>query len=295
MLPAVAHTDGARGTFWRSDVSLHNPHGFDLPVVVQLLPTGVENQQADTLRLTLYPYETVNLWDVLGPELFDFYGTGAMLVYADLDLACDPISDCQFLVTSRTYTVDPRGGDGEFGQTVAGADVDNGFDWGSYGYAAGILNDGGSFRCNFGVASWTADWTTVWVDVQDADGAVLATHELEVPPFGHVQQRLPTVVFGGSLVFYLAAGPEDAKLFGYASVADQITGDPSYLPGLSSPIGAAVAKQNDRAVDRPECPADSPIRVKVMRSDSPRQARQRTPSIQAPKTRNGGAGIRGQE
>lgn len=252
MIPAVAHTEGRRGTFWRSDVSLHNPHGYDLPVVVQLLPSTTENWEALTLTFTLYPYETVNLWDALGPELYDLDGTGAMLAYADTALACDPIETCQFVVTSRTYTVDPWRGYGEFGQTIPGVDVWNGVDWERYGYAAGILNDGVAFRCNIGAASWTPGWTTLRVDVQHSDGTILATHQLEVPPYGHVQQRLPTEVVGGSLVFYLVDGPEEALVFPYASVVDQDTGDASFAACSASVVGVEVAKSGP---DRPLRPA----------------------------------------
>jgi hypothetical protein len=242
IVPAVADTEGARGSYWRTDLSLHNPHAYELPVVVQLLPSGSENWEVPTMWITLYEYETLNLWDVLGPDLFASHGTGAMLVYADTDLDCDPVTDCSFLVSSRTYTLDPRGDGGEFGQTVPGVDVGGGVDWERYGYAAGILNDGSDFRCNFGAASWTSAWTTLWVDVQDADGSLLATHELEVPPFGHVQRRLPTPLVGGSLVFYLVEGPEDSRVFPYASMANQTTSDASYSPGIASVVGAVTDK-----------------------------------------------------
>jgi hypothetical protein len=242
MVPAVAHTEGARGSYWLTDLALHNPHDYELPVVVQLLPSGSENWEVATMWITLYEYETLNLWDVLGPDVFAHNGTGAMLVYADTDLACEPVTDCRFLVSSRTYTLDPRGGDGEYGQTVPGVDVGAGIDWDSYAYAAGILNDGTDFRCNFGAASWTDAWTTLWVDVQDADGGLLATHELEIPPFGHVQRRLPTAVVGGSLVFYLVEGPEGSRVFPYASMANQTTSDASYLPGIASGVGAVTDK-----------------------------------------------------
>ena len=267
MIPAVAHTEGRRGTFWRSDVSLHNPHSYELPVVVQLLPTGTENWEAPTLTVTLYPYETLNLWDALGPELFNLAGSGAMLAYADTALACHPIEECQFLVTSRTYTVDPWRGYGEFGQTIAGVDVWNGLDWDQYGYSAGILNDGVAFRCNIGAASWTPGWTTLRVDVQQADGTILATHQLEVPPYGHVQQRLPTAVEGGSLVFYLVDGPAEALVFPYASIVDQDTGDASFAACLVSVVGVDVAKVG---AARPLRPAHPRQRVAGV-EDVPRQ------------------------
>lgn len=260
MVAAAANTPGVGGTFWRTDLSLHNPHEYRLPVVVQLLPSNTANWQAVSQPIDLYPFETVNLWDALGPGWFDVHGTGAMLVYADTGLACNPIEDCQFLVTSRTYTVTPDGPYGEYGQTIPGVDVWRAVDWSTFGYAAGVLNDGVGFRCNVGVASWSAGWTVVRIDVQNEAGDIIASHELDVPPFGHVQQRLTTEVVGGSLVFYLVDGPGDARVFGYASVVDQTTGDPSYQAAVASVIGVSQPKTVDGRAARPPHPALQSVR-----------------------------------
>ncbi|HSO24218.1 MAG TPA: hypothetical protein VLT81_15015 [Chondromyces sp.] len=254
MVPAAAHNPGVGGTFWRTDLSLHNPHQYELPVIVQVLPSDTENFEVASLDLTLHPWETVNLWDVLGPGVFDFEGSAAMLAYADPSLSCDPIESCHFLATSRTYTPDGSGG-GEYGLTVAGVGVGRATDWSSFGYAAGILNDGEFFRCNIGVASWTPEWTTVRVDVQSADGQVLSSEIFEIPPFGHSQRRLATAVEGGSLVFYLEAGPDDAAVFPYATVINQATGDASFFFAEASAVGVSASKGRD-AAGRPPVPRD---------------------------------------
>jgi hypothetical protein len=246
MVPAAANTPGLNGTVWHTDLSLHNPHDFDLPVVLQFLPSNTDNQVADTLTLTLYPWETFNFWDVVGhPDYFATSGTGAILVFADWDLVCDPVEDCEFLATSRTYTVDPVGGVGEYGQTIPGASTWQGVAWDTLGYAAGILNDGSRFRTNVGIASWGGGWTTVAVDVQTAAGDIVDSLQVEVPPFGHVQQRLTMPVEGGSLVFYIEDGPDDPLVYGYASVVDELTGDSSFQLAEPSPVGFAAAKTAD--------------------------------------------------
>ena len=254
MVPAAAHNPGSRGTFWMTDLSLHNPHDYELPVVVQALPSDTVNGEVPTLTFELYPWETLNLWDVLGPGVFDLGGTAALLVYADPDLVCDPIEDCHLLVTSRTFTPENGDGVGEFGLTVPGSRVGAGNDWSSLGYAAGILNDGTSFRCNVGVASWTPEWTTVQLDVQSADGYIEFSEIFEVPPFGHVQRRLPDSAIGGSLVFYVTAGPSDSLVFPYATVINQETGDGSYLFAEASGVGSTVTKQKLTAGPRPTVP-----------------------------------------
>jgi hypothetical protein len=268
MIPAAANTGGVGGTEWHTDVNVHNPHGYELPVIVQLLPSDTANTEASTLALELPALATVNLWDALGPDLFDHRGTAALLATVDLPASsCDPVEACDFLITSRTYTLAPGGG--EHGQGIPGAPVYAGVDWEWYGYAAGVLN-GNGFRCNIGVASWTAQWTTVLVDVQDDAGTILATEQLDIPPFGHVQQRLATLVEGGSLVFYLAEGPNDALVFPYASVVNDATGDPTYVSVTASPVGELFAVHTSATSDnlqrtwaRPRPTASSTRRIPV--------------------------------
>jgi hypothetical protein len=244
MIPAAGNTAGTGGTYWKTDLSIHNPQSWDLPLVVQVLESDKVNDFVPTLDLVIYPYETINLWDVLGPDLFDINGTGAILVYVPPTEPC-PDLECAFLATSRTYTSDPTGGPGEFGQALPGAALLEGTDWLTLGYTAGILNDDTNFRCNIGVASWTPEWTQVAVDVQDASGAIVDTEVFDLPPFGHLQHRLQSPVIGGSLVFYLLDGPSDAFVYPYASVVNQATGDPSYFFARYSSVGAATKKHSD--------------------------------------------------
>ncbi|MCG6962752.1 MAG: hypothetical protein LJE95_05715 [Acidobacteria bacterium] len=248
MIPAAAHTRGVAPTFWMTDVNLHNPHSYDLPVVVQLLPSNRDNgsQGVPTLDLTLGPWQTANLWDALGTDLLDWYGTGALLVYADQSyIDCSDPAVCDFLATSRTYTLDPVTVSGEFGQALPGVSVDDGLDRNGYAYAAGVMNDGDTFRCNPGVASWTDAWVTVQMDVQDADGTILDTEVFDVPPFGHLQRRMRTAVSGGSVVFYIpdtaGTGPSDSLVFPYVTVVNQRTGDPTFVPTWVSEVGVTVA------------------------------------------------------
>jgi hypothetical protein len=269
MVPAVAHNRGSQGTFWNTDVSLHNPHEFDLPIVVQALPSDTVNFEVPTLTFTIYPWETINLWDVLGPDVFDVEGTAAIIAYADPALRCDPIEDCHFLVTSRTYTPE-QSGDGEYGLTVPGAAISSATDWSTYGYAAGVLNDGDFFRCNAGVASWTPDWTRVRLDIQNADGQIVMSEVFDVPPYGHVQRRLLTSGYGGSLVFYLESGPDDVSVFPYATVINQQTGDASYFFASSSVVGGSVAKTLEAFGGRPGTPvATTRVIAPVRRSQRP--------------------------
>lgn len=264
IVPASAHTSGWNNTFWKTDLSIQNPQDHDLQLVIQYLASGRNNSGGvPTMDLVIYPWETLNFWDVLGPDGFQANGNGAILVYVPLEIDC-PGTSCDFLVSSRTYTLDPGGSGGELAQGIPGASVMEGTDWTSFGYATGILNDENAFRCNFGVASWTSDWTRIQVDVQDADGNVINTEELQIPPFGQVQHRLATRVSGGTLVFYLVDGPADSFVYPYASVVDQDTGDPSYYFARYSGVG--VSKSVVSRTRREGPPRGRIVKMKAQRS-----------------------------
>ena len=122
---------------------------------------------------------------------------------------------------------------------------------------AGLLNDGSAFRCNAGVGSWTPDWTRVRLDVQDAAGNIVASEIFDVPPYGHIQRRLRASGDGGSLVFYLEDGPDDALVFPYATVINQRTGDASFLAAEPSRVGVSVEKALQARAGRPSAPGAS--------------------------------------
>ncbi len=237
VVPAAAHTPGVGSTYWMTDLSIHNPQFDPLPVRIFFLPTGQDNSTAPEMDLEIEPWETYNLWDVLGEYGFDAEGTGAFLIVTDSSrIHCDSEDDCSFFVTSRTYTPDPGSAAGEYGQGIPGFTAAEGLDVASYAFALGILNDGDTFRTNVGAASWTPAWTTVGYDVQDAQGNVVDSVEFDVPPFGHVQHRLAEPVMGGTVVFYIVDGPDNALVFPYASVVSQETGDPTFMQARAVPL-----------------------------------------------------------
>ena len=256
VIPAAANLTGEAGTDWHTDLTLHNPHTFTLSVTLVFLPSGHDNSSAPTVSgIALAPWETLNLWNVLGPDGFDARGQkGAILAYAD-DPSCAS-TDCDFAVTSRTYTLSPLGGGGEFGQGIPGFPADLGMDSTVMGYLPQLVSDG-AFRTNIGVASWSAETVTVRVDVQDADGTIVDRSDHQVPPFGQVQWRSRAVVEGGTAVAYLVGGPADAVVYPYASVVDEATGDPTYVEAHLSPVGVSA----QAAGPRPTRPLPDPLQV----------------------------------
>jgi hypothetical protein len=238
VITAAANTQGKLGTDWHTDVTLYNPHQYSLPVVMHFLPSGQPNDgPVPTTDFELAPWETLNLWDVLGPHGFDARGhTGALLVYADKQRTrCDG-TDCDFALFSRTYTLDPQGRDGEFGQAFPGFPANLGVDSSVIAYLPQLLDDAG-FRTNLGVVSWTGDWVTVRVDLQDEAGDIVDSRDHVVPPFGHLQWHVEHGIEGGTAAVYVVAGPGDAMVYPYASVVNNVYGDAVTVEAQITPVG----------------------------------------------------------
>ena len=111
IIPAVSHAQGAYGTFWRSDVVLHNIQAVPITVEMALVETGRPASTAPIAivvggetALHLSPGETRIVADVVGQQGRDL--AGALIVGADLP----------FALTSRTSAESAAGR--TLGQTV---------------------------------------------------------------------------------------------------------------------------------------------------------------------------------
>ncbi|MGQ9494713.1 MAG: hypothetical protein ACUVRY_00385 [Thermoanaerobaculaceae bacterium] len=248
MIPAAANKAGKGGTDWHTDLTLVNPHNSPLPIVLYFLPSDTDNSDgAAAVDFTLRAGETLNLWDVLGPNGFDVRGqTGALLVAADTEVpgfSCMGNS-CDFAVFSRTYTLGPL--PGEFGQGLPGFPLQLGLDRSVLAYVPQLFNDQ-DFRTNLGVASASNGWVLVGVDLQLPNGEVVQRDTLWIPPFGHKQWPLQRTVTGATAVFYILSGAQEAMLFPYASVVNEKTGDPTYVEAHMTVVGVSAQGLGVRA------------------------------------------------
>jgi len=253
VVTAVANKQGWLGTDWHTDLTLYNPHNKVLYVKVAFLPTGRDNSAGVPTAppIDLQPWETLNLWDVLGPSGFSARGqTGALLVYADVDLNPCPSTkgdtSCDFAVFARNYTLNPFGGGGEFGQDFPGFPANLGLEYGFIAYLPQLTDDQ-EFITSIGAASWTGSWVTARVDLQETDGTIRNHYELLIPPFGHVQGRIPVGLKGGTAAVYIVDGPNDSAVYPYATVRSTITGDPTTIEAQISTVGLSAQAASLRA------------------------------------------------
>ncbi len=266
VVTSVANLTGLNGTDWHTDLTLYNPHQTVLYVKLVFLPTDRDNSGgAPTAPLVdVQPWETLNLWDVLGPYGFNARGDkGAMLVYADTAANNCPNTagdtSCDFAVFARTYTLAPTGASGEFGTDFPGFPASLGVDSSVIAYLPQISDDG-DFRTNVGVASWTNDWVTVREDIQDPSGNVVGRYDHVIPPNGHEQWRLEARgLTGGTVAVYTVGGPSNAMVYPYATVLDSTTGDAASVEAQISKVGLSAQAASVRAVAARSVPAALPV------------------------------------
>jgi hypothetical protein len=203
------------------------------------------------------PANSLAYSDNILEDLFDVTsGSGSLLVAAfaeDNPGVPDEVVDLAFLVNSETYNDHPNG---TYGQTIPGAWTGLlGIDYDGISAIAQGIRNAGRFRTNVGAVNLGACEVTLRVSVFDVDGnTILDAAPFDVPPYGHIQDRLPISVGQGSIEFWVddPCWEDDARyavVFPYTSTIDQNTGDPSYqTPTLLAVPGDLYAKgQNAKA------------------------------------------------
>ena len=249
VLPAAAHTRGANGTMWMSDVAIQNFQSTPLTVQLAVIESGEGN--ADNLfpintsaagaSTTIPAHGSVLLRDILADHRGLQSVTGAILVG----------SDRPFAVTSRTYSMTPDGN--TIGQTVPPARdfIENTIGdtnlATAVAYVPGII-DNGSFRSNLGAVIGNASATdplVLTITVRDSAGATAGTRTISVQPsnFTHVQFDARSLIGTrpidiGSAEFRITSG--NGAVVPYASVIDNGTADAVFVMGVF-PDNAAPA------------------------------------------------------
>ena len=251
VITAAANVAGSNNTRWLTQLSVFNPHlDYPLHVSITLLPTGGATGPE---KLITIPANSTFITDDVMRDVFSLAGSGALLLATfpeDNPGVANTIVARSFLVTSNTYN---NSSNGTFGQTIPGVwtgllDVDTDD---ITAIAHGIDNSSRlRFRTNIGAVNLGACSVTVFVNAYDADGRkVLTDAPLGVPPYAHIQDRLPVTLEGGSVEFFVqdpCANDDDAYavVLPYTSTIDDLSGDPRYqTPVLLASPGVIYGKK----------------------------------------------------
>jgi hypothetical protein len=224
VVPAAAHGPGKASTEWRTDLSISAHYGDGSPeVLLYFMPRDRTNLLQPGHRLDL-PVDgsgrrSLTVDDVVASLFGEANATGAIFVAS----GGNPV-----WVGSRTSTAADGG---TYGQGIPG--VDAGVEFRQRREAVlQQLTENEIFRTNVGIVSLDGEAFTCEVEFSSAEGYVLGSLPVEVPPFGAVQLNAALAGLGAGPVadaFARVTTSDPARFTAYASVVDNLSGDAAFF------------------------------------------------------------------
>ncbi len=230
-IPASAHSSGVGNTEWRTDLEVKARGNSSAAFKVELLKERRNNTQPLDASFSVEAGQSMRLVDLVN-DVFGFDGTAALRITS---------TSGDLLVTSRTYNDDPEGTFGQFIPAFDAVDAaESGFD-----YALIQLSRSQSYRTNMGFLNASEFDILVDVDLYSAAGILLGSTQFPLRPYELWQE---TDIYERVTDDDVEAGfavvrtqTEDARFFAYASVVDNNSGDPIFIPAqLDGPTAEEV-------------------------------------------------------
>ncbi len=242
-IPGAAHVAGSNNTTWRTDLEIRSVGTIGARCRVDLLRKNRDNTNHPSIILELAAGAASRYEDAL--ELLFGYEGAATLRITTLE--------GEVRATSRTYNITP---DGTFGQFIGGttsADIFvTGLDATIIQLTASPTGESG-FRTNIGMVNLEGEPTTLDIDLYHADLTHLGRVSTNLEPFDFKQidnifARVTSadVPDGFAIV---RARFLNSRYLAYASVIDNLTGDPIFIPAL--PNTAAIQQPTPTATPTP--------------------------------------------
>lgn len=218
VIPVVMHGPGKLGTVWVTDVWVGNHSSLEKSVQLHFYPTG-GGHLSSTVHVTTWG--AVELKDIV-LQTFGLDDAKGMLI-----LSVEGGS--QFNAQARIYnTGNPVG---EFGQFVPGFDV---MDLNRQAWCFGVSGVSGN-RTNVGVANPTDKTFEVSIALTDATNSMQVGRSITLGPKQLVQIddifAYLNVTPADNMQVEFTSTLSDEKIYGYASVVRNDTGDAIFLPG----------------------------------------------------------------
>ena len=215
-IPAVASNPGAEQTMWRSDVSLVNLSD----VVTDITVTFHQNGLQQSTSVSIPEHSALQLDDVVR-ESFDATGSGWLEI--------DP-SGAGVVANSRTFN---DAESGSFGQFVPAVPFDGAVLSGETAVLGGLSSDGS--RTNVGFTSLSDNEVTITMVIYENSGVIIGALDVAVPAMTFVQvTRLLERELGFTGPAWATVHCDDpgAAFLAHASVVDNQSGDPIYIPAV---------------------------------------------------------------
>lgn len=226
VIAAAAHVQGLEDTDWRTDLELCSTAQDDIQVTMRLLESRQDNTNPRAREFKVAGGACSRLVDTLHSE-FGFDGTAALEITTRQD---------DLLVSSRTYNTTVVGTYGQFLPGIPSWAVLASGNQARITQLHQSVNDGVGYRTNLGFVNATGEAITVEVDLYAANGALLGSLEVGLKPFEHRQiNRVFREVTGQAVAngtVAVATSTPGGFFVAYASVVDNVSGDPVYVPAV---------------------------------------------------------------
>ncbi|MEE4271264.1 MAG: hypothetical protein V2I67_06305 [Thermoanaerobaculales bacterium] len=239
-LGAAAHIAGAADTDWRSDCEVLCTGPEACAFTIEALMHGQANPNPASRDVTLAAGEALRFDDILLGE-FGTDGKAALRIRP---------SAGAIVATNRTYNLLAAGNGlglpagSTFGQYIPAVPGSDAIAFGEEGRLIQLSHStsGGGFRTNLGLVNVTGGATDIRIELYDAAGDRLGVVNRDLEPYeylqvGNVFSRVTSsdVPNGYAVV---RTTTEDGRFLAQASVVDNATGDPVFVPAQRLLAGA---------------------------------------------------------
>ncbi len=225
LIPAVVHAHGANDTNWRTDLWLLNTSLDPVTATLMLHLQNRENPSPTSIQISLDPGQQVELADVVQSYFGLDSAQGALRIMTD---------GGAILATSRSYTA---GSTGTSGQFIPARGLNSLCASDEPFVLTGTVQDE-SFRTNIGLAL-VGQGGTVALTLRGPDGSPIATKSVSLGENEQKQISLKSLfgistVNGGVVELVLDSENDGTLLGAYASIIDNLSGDPIYTEAAPS-------------------------------------------------------------
>ena len=241
IIPAAGTGPGANGSQWSTELVVHNASAS--PASIDLIFHDA-NGPSKAQSFFIGPHTTTTSSDIVR-NVFGLTGaTGA------IEIDVDDAQASRLAITSRTFNTSANG---VFGQDIPAVNVTDAAGIGDLAVLAGpaFATD---FRFNFGVYA-VSDASVTWQLVR-SDGTIAASKTVDYKGGTQVQYNNGVVTFLGSTAAdgdVVYATVTKGKAIAYGSAVNNVSGAPTYVPGIrtrsDSHIAFAVDVNEDGTAD----------------------------------------------
>lgn len=219
IIPASALAFGAYGSRWVTDLKINNSSNSGSTFRIFYLPTQSNNATALSADFTLQASQTLSIPNILKVLFGLSEGVGSLMVVT--------LNDSSLLISSRTYNLTTSG---TYGQFIKGYPLSSFIEKGEKGYLLGLQKDQ-RMRTNVGFNS-LSEGATLKISLYKGDGTYLASSEKTLLSNSHLQINdiFADLNVQGNSNSYAVVEVISGKIFSYASVVNNQSSDPIFIP-----------------------------------------------------------------